>query len=351
VKQVIVPFFISHQGCPHRCIFCDQTIMSGDNGALPSSQEICDTVRRYRASSGLQRVEVAFYGGTFTALPRGEQERLLGAIQPLRAAGEVGGVRISTRPDAIDGESARFLKSMGVTLVEIGAQSFDDEVLRRSGRGYDHCSIEASCRILGAHGLPFGIQLMPGLPGDTPECSHRSFAQAVALRPDCIRLYPTLVIAGTELAELYHQGRYLPMSLPDAVSVCKPMLLGALQAGITVLRMGIQPTVDLVPGASIVAGPFHPAFRQLVESEICLDLLVMLTGNGFPRKEITVTCSPQLVSSIVGQHRRSIGRLQQEYGIHRVNVKESAEFGRYDIQVDGCGNSRRGNILKDLTYA
>lgn len=351
MKRVIVPFFISHQGCPHRCLFCDQKTLNGSSGRLPMPSEIVDTVRRYRHSSHLSQVSVAFYGGTFTSLPQETQRVLLAAVQPLIESGEVGGIRISTRPDAVDDGTAGFLASRGVTLVELGAQSFDDLVLDRTERGYGQRDIVGAVDVLRRHGLKVGIQLMPGLPGDTPERSLGSFESALALRPDCLRLYPTVVLKGTRLAELYYAGAYRPLSLDEAVSRCKEMLHRALQTGVPVIRMGIHPGNDLQEGAAIVAGPYHPAFRHLVESELCFDLICRVVGEPSPHDRMVVTCSPRLVSAVIGQRRANIVRLERRYGVRVAEVRQAQELEQYDIRIETPGQDRRGNVLKDLCYA
>ena len=240
MKALIVPFFISHQGCPHKCVFCNQEIISGCEGYLPSSQELLDKIAAYRASGKQESMEVAFYGGTFTSLPRPIQEGLLLPLQPLIAGGQISSIRVSTRPDAVDPGITEFLLRMRVGTVELGVQSMDDEVLTIAGRGHSAAHTTDASRILREAGLTVGMQLMPGLPGDTPEKALASLDRVLALGPAFLRIYPTLVIAGTKLASLYRSGGYVPMPLAEAIRLCKIMLHRALAVGVKVTRIGLQ---------------------------------------------------------------------------------------------------------------
>jgi len=273
MKAPIVPFFISHRGCPHRCVFCDQEKISGADGAIASADQILDTIHEYRRTSGCPAVEVAFFGGSFTSLPHVTQESLLLPLQPLIASGEVSAVRLSTRPDSLDADRVMFLRRMGVQTVEVGIQSMDDGVLATAGRGHDAAAVERAFACLRDQGMSIGAQLMPGLPGDTAEKTLDSLTRVLELGPAFIRIYPALVIAGTGLAQLFAQGTYQPLSLGAAVSLCKVMLHRSLLRGTPVIRIGLQPTADLQRPGTILAGPWHPAFRQLVEAELFYDLV------------------------------------------------------------------------------
>lgn len=347
---VIVPFFISHQGCPHQCVFCNQVKISGAGERLPSETEILARIAAYRDSAGTGPVEVAFYGGTFTNLPVEDQERLLRPLQPLSASGEVVSIRVSTRPDSVDSGIAQFLAGMGVRTVELGAQSMDDEVLALAGRGHTAADTAEACRELRLNGLAVGMQLMPGLPGETTDKALASLEQALALRPDFIRIYPALVIAGTGLEKLYRSGDYAPLSLEDAVALCREMLHRALKAGIRVTRIGLQTTAELERCGTVLAGPYHPAFRQLVEADLCYDLLSRLIRGSRDVSPVTVYCAPSRISDITGQKRGNIHRLAREQGVKVEAVRGDATLSPMEIVIDSGQGTRRGNILKDLEY-
>jgi histone acetyltransferase (RNA polymerase elongator complex component) len=350
MSPAIVPFFISHQGCPHRCVFCDQVKISGGWGMLPSAAGMLARINAFRATARSEGVEVAFYGGSFTTLPREEQESLLLPLQPLLASGEVISVRLSTRPDGVDSGCAEFLAGMGVGTVELGVQSLDDEVLRMAGRGHRAACTAQACSALRSAGMAVGMQLMPGLPGDTTEKALASLAGVLALRPDFLRIYPTLVIAGTRLANLYQSGAYAPLSLAGAVCLCKVMLHRALAENVKVVRIGLQPTAELERGGAILAGPWHPAFRQLVEADLCYDLLVKLTRGLGSTSPLTVFCAASRVSDVTGQRRENIRRLAREQGVTISSVRGDPALSSLEIVVESAGGTRRGEIVGDLEY-
>jgi histone acetyltransferase (RNA polymerase elongator complex component) len=346
---VIVPFFISHKGCPHRCVFCDQKRITGSAGEIPSEADILDTIAEGRKSAGSVPVEVAFYGGTFTGLPRDVQERLLRPLQPLIRSGGVVSVRVSTRPDAIDPEATDFLSGMGVGTVELGVQSMDDEVLSLAGRGHTAADTVSACRTLKEAGMKVGIQLMPGLPGDDTDRALASMDRVVGLFPDFIRIYPALVIAGTRLAELYQCGEYLPLDLEGALLVCKVMLHRAIASGVRVIRIGLQATAELDSGA-VLAGPYHPAFRQLVEADLFYDLIAKLAGGGGIVSPLAVFCSPSRVSDVIGQRRGNLRRLERERGVRVEEVRGDPAFSTTELAVASGKTVKRGDILRDLEY-
>lgn len=344
MRPVVVPFFISHLGCPNRCVFCDQEKIAGARGVLPGAGEMLEKIARYRASSPGRELEAAFYGGTFTALPREDQEQLLAALQPLLASGELSSLRLSTRPDAVDPETARFLKTMGVATVELGVQSMNDEVLRLSGRGHSARDAELAVRVLQGADLEVGVQLMPGLPGDSEECSLDSLQRVLSLEPSFLRIYPTLVIAGTELSALYRSGSYLPQSLDQAVSLCKRMLLAARRAGVPVIRLGLQPTAELEAPGVLLAGPYHPAFGQLVESELCYDLMCALAAGIPEGSRVSFLAPTGRTSDLVGQGRRNLARLSERFGVSAIKVREDPALGRSEIALEWSGGTRSGSL-------
>ncbi|AJE03688.1 elongator complex protein 3 [Geobacter pickeringii] len=345
MKPLIVPFFISHQGCPHRCVFCDQRTISGRGGEFPADEELRAAVAAAAVSRGGRPVEVAFYGGTFTSIPRTEQQRLLGVLQPLLAAQVIASVRISTRPDAVDGESARFLRDHGVTTVELGVQSMDDRVLAASGRGHNAADTERAFSVLREEGIAVGAQLMPGLPGDTAESSLASLRRVLSLGPSCLRIYPTVVVEGTELAELWRCGRYTPLERDAAVSLCARMLRLATEAGVPVIRIGLQPTEELEAPGTILAGPWHSAFRQLVEGELWCELLLRLTDGIPPGSGVRLICAPTRVSDVVGQRRRNLERLATERGVRVVRVDTVPAFPPFDLEISHSGGTVTGSLF------
>jgi histone acetyltransferase (RNA polymerase elongator complex component) len=351
MKPLIVPFFISHRGCPHQCVFCNQTKIAGSGGAFPAAGELLDRIAAYRASGSRKSVEVAFYGGTFTSLPKPVLEQLLMPLQPLVARGEIDSIRVSTRPDAVDAGIAEFLVRMGIRTVELGVQSMDDDVLVLSGRGHNAAHTAEACRTLQAAGMAVGMQLMPGLPGDTEEKALASLNSCLSLRPDFLRIYPTLVIVGTKLAILYETGQYAPLSLDKAVRLCKIMLHAAFAAEVKVIRIGLQSTGELEAKGTILAGPYHPAFRQLVESALCYDLLCRLICDIPAKEAVTIACAPSRVSDITGQRQSNIKRLLAERGVKVASVIADPNLSYREIVVESGKVIKKGNIVQDLNYS
>lgn len=345
---MIVPFFISHQGCHHCCVFCDQRTISGSRGELPSEEEILATIEEWRASSPKEPVEVAFFGGTFTSLPFEDQERLLLPLQPLLESGVVSSVRVSTRPDAVNEAIIRFLRDRGVTTVELGVQSLDDRVLELSGRGHTAGASRNACCLLADAGMRFGIQLMPGLPGSSREADLASLEEAIASAPSFLRIYPAVVISGTGLERMYLRGEYRPLQLSEAVELCAAMLLKAMRHGVQVIRIGLQATDSISSEGTVVAGPYHPAFRQLVESELCYGILSRLVTGLEKGANVRVRCTPSRVSDVIGQLRANLARIEDATGITIEKVVPDTGLSPEELVVETAAGERRGNLLHNV---
>jgi len=265
MKRYIIPVFIPHHGCPHQCVFCDQRAITG-TVLPPTAREVTDAIRSRLARLTQPRaVEIAFYGGSFTALPAARQHELLAPAARARARGEVAAIRVSTRPDAIDAAAVKRLQDHGVTTVELGVQSLDDNVLAAAGRGHTAADTAAAVATLKAAGFATGFQLMPGLPGEDWPSLIATGRRLLALGPDFIRIYPAVVLAGTPLAAMLAAGAYRPLTLAAAVARAAFLKLAAENRGIAVIRTGLQATAELSGGA-VLAGPYHPAFGLLVEA-------------------------------------------------------------------------------------
>ncbi len=311
---MIIPFFITHAGCPHQCVFCNQKNITGEQTA-PEPSSLPQQIERYLGTLAADgQVHIAFYGGSFTALPPDVQRSYLEEVQPFLASGRVASIRLSTRPDSITPDILAVLKQYGVATIELGVQSMDDVVLTRSGRGHTSADTRKAFNLLRARCFIIGLQLMPGLPGDAPETFQETVSQVIALRPDFVRIYPALVIKDTPLAELYRTGRYAPLSLDDAVQLCHKAVARFEQAGIEVIRIGLQPTEKLERPGTIIAGPWHPAFRQLVESSRFLEKIFSLLASGDQEDTVTLLVNPADLSTVIGQKRRNIREIKDRFG-------------------------------------
>ena len=268
---------------------------------------------------GDRRVEIAFFGGSFTGIPAEEQVELLSSAYAFVKSGQVTGIRLSTRPDYMDETVLERCKSLGVTAIELGAQSMDDAVLRLAGRGHTAECVKQAAEMIRAFGFELGLQMMTGLAGDTAEKARATARALIALRPATVRIYPCLVMEHTRLAEEYRAGRYTPQSLEEAVKLCADLAEMFRSNGITVIRMGLQPSQSLE--TSLLAGPFHPAFGELVESRILYRKIADYIHSKHP-KELIFDVPDTLRSRLVGNKKENIERLKQEFSLP-VTVRRS----------------------------
>lgn len=281
-RPFIIPIFITHRGCPHRCVFCDQKGITGTSdvaAAIDAADVRKEIVARLAPPRRRpdQEVQVAFYGGSFTGLALEEQAALLGAVAPFLEQGLVHGVRISTRPDYIGEETGVFLRRFGVRMVELGVQSLDEKVLQATQRGYTGDHVVRAFTLLKQAGLQTGGQLMIGLPEESVTGLVASAEGLARLAPDTVRLYPTLVLEGSGLAARYRAGIYRPLSLLQAVGRTVRVKRIFDARGIKVIRMGLQACASLEH--ALIAGPYHPAFGELVQArQMFLDLRALLAG-------------------------------------------------------------------------
>jgi histone acetyltransferase (RNA polymerase elongator complex component) len=315
---MIIPIFIMNRGCPHRCLFCNEELTAENRPERLEETGFKETVFAYLRGRGRKTgpVQIAFYGGTFTGMPREEQERLLEFAAFFLREGTVDAIRISTRPDEIDAEGLDLIKDFGVRTVEVGAQSLDDDVLRRSKRGHTAADTLHALSLLKERGFETGIHLMAGLPGDSSERFAGTIDTVIALTPDMVRIHPTIVLRGTPLADAFRRGDYTPLTLSESVSQCKDALKKLTAAGIAVIRMGLQSTRGLEEPGAVVAGPFHPAFRSLVESAIFLEMAAALCEStlslGCARGK-SLTLSPADVSHLNGPQKGNIATLEERF--------------------------------------
>jgi histone acetyltransferase (RNA polymerase elongator complex component) len=345
VKPVIVPFFISHQGCPHTCVFCDQCAISGANGTLPTAAQISAKIELWRSSAGERPLEVAFFGGTFTALSHEIQEELLAPLQSFLDVGTINSVRISTRPDYINAEHVAWLSEKGVRTIELGVQSLDDAVLTASWRGHSAADSLAAISCIKSGAVRVGVQLMPGLPGDTPLSSLASLERVIAAGADFLRIYPTVVLKGTELARLYISGEFVPLSLERGVSLCALLLQCAMRSGIPVIRIGLQADAGL-NAESVLAGCWHPSLGQLVRSRLYADLIDSFIPEA---QRVSVLCHPARLSDVIGMKRINLQRAA-ERGLE-MQVLPDANLNKDELKILNADVSTVYSIIKDIHYS
>ena len=320
-RASVIPVFVPHWGCPHDCVFCNQRRISGQRE--PATAETVQEAMRQAAAlpSGAKR-QLAFYGGSFTAIPVEQQEALLGAAQPWLASGELSSLRLSTRPDAVDMAVLERLRRYGVRTIELGAQSMDDRVLALAGRGHTAADVERAARLVKDEGFELILQMMTGLPGDTEEGALATADRLLALRPDGVRLYPTVIVRDTALCELWKAGRYTEHTVEDAVRVCAKLLPRFEAAGVPVIRLGLNPTEELSGGAA-VGGAYHPALGELVKSRVLRNKAEALLDGIAPDSRVTLGVNPCELSQMIGQHRSNLDWLKARFALAEINVRSS----------------------------
>lgn len=328
-RECVIPVFVPHLGCRHECVFCNQRRISGSEKAATAAT-VKQAIEQSAAlpRSGAKR-QLAFYGGSFTAIEPERQEELLGAAAEAIGKGEIDAIRLSTRPDAIDETVLARLKRFGVEMVELGAQSMDGEVLRLSGRGHTAEDVVRSSEAVKAAGFRLILQMMTGLPGDSAEKDIETAKKLIALRPDGVRIYPTVIVRDTALYDLWRAGEYREHTVEDAVAVCAQLMPLFEEANIPVIRLGLNPTEELSQGAA-VAGAYHPALGELVRSRILLEKARALLAGTEPGSRVTLGVNAAELSQMIGQRRRNVGVLCEELGLRELRV-HSCEAERGEI--------------------
>ncbi|MBE0637840.1 MAG: radical SAM protein [Bacteroidales bacterium] len=331
-RHFTIPVFIPMEACPFRCIYCDQVKISGQQ-KIPSTADVQAIINRHLITIPFENnyIEVGFFGGTFTGLKLVQQEDYLLAVQPYIKAGKIKSIRLSTRPDFIDQPNIDLLKKYNVTTIELGAQSMDDEVLRASGRGHTVTDVSVAAQLIRLNGFRLGLQMMIGLPGDTREKSLFTAKRFIELGAEDVRIYPTLVIKGTHLEKQYKTGKYLPLSLDEAVSVIAEVLLQFERSHVNVIRVGLHPSEGLLRGDSLVDGPFHVSFRELVLSKIWGDLLGNIPAPDLPTS-ITITVSSKELNYAIGF--KAVNRKMLENKFSRVIFRTSEFLIKREFHVD-----------------
>lgn len=327
---LVIPVFIPHRGCPHDCLFCNQEKISGSSAATVRGAAVAETIDRWLGrKKGRSHVQVAFFGGSFSCLPIEEQVTLLSAVEPYIRDQKVDTIRLSTRPDCIDKTICALFKKYQVGVVELGIQSLSDMVLARSNRGHTAEEARAALQLIKDYGIEVGLQLMPGLPGETTASFLKGIDEVILLQPDFVRLYPVLVVKDSGLETLFDGGGYQPLSLGKAVVLTARCYDKLTRAGIQVVRMGLQPSLSLE--SSVIAGPYHPAFGELVRSRLWLKQLRSQLACLKPQQKVQIHVCHRDVSAVMGLKKQNIKRLE-----------ELGFSGRFTIFPDK--NMARGSI-------
>jgi histone acetyltransferase (RNA polymerase elongator complex component) len=322
-KPFIIPVFLPHHGCLHQCIFCDQTAITGNARNAIDVKQIRLNISEFLGYRSIRHhpVQIAFFGGNFLGLKLEQIKSLLDLAAEFVRAGKVDGIRFSTRPDTIDEQRLNLIASSPVSTIEIGAQSMDDRILAASNRGHTAMDTQTAAALLKARNYEFGLQIMVGLPGDDETKALATGRKIVDLSPDFVRIYPTLVLAGSPLARAYQKGNYSPWSLERTVAVVKDLFLLFKKNRIRVIRMGLQPSQELEKESTLLAGPYHPAFGHLVHEQIFLDMaLTALESEKGPHKSVVIKVHPKSISKARGLNNKNVVVLKKIFQIESIDI-------------------------------
>ncbi|MDX5712110.1 radical SAM protein, partial [Clostridioides difficile] len=335
MKKRIIPIFVPHKGCPHDCIFCNQKKITGVSTDVTSEdarniiEECLETIDKDAD------VEIAFFGGSFTAIDIDIQKSLLSVAKEYVEKGLVKDIRMSTRPDCIDEDILSMLKEYKTSIIELGVQSLDEKVLLDSIRGHQSKIVYKSSKMIKNSGIKLGLQMMIGLPADTEEKCIFTAKKFVELKPDCVRVYPTLVVKDTGLEKLMEQNKYNPFTLEESVNIVKKVLVLFYVNNINVIRVGLQATDDIQIGKAVLAGPYHPAFRELVEADMIKDYLEFVILQNKNIKQMLVKSNKKNISKIIGNKKTNVKYMEEKFGVLLKTQESDLDINQLEIVLDG----------------
>ena len=339
-KEYIIPIFVPHLGCKKCCTFCNQRTISGEKKQV-TAEDVTKTIEYYLGNFKDQNkyVEVAFFGGSFTAIERKKQEELLTAVQPYIKSKKVDSIRLSTRPDAIDKTILKMLKKYNVKTIELGVQSTNNYILARCKRGHSFEDVVKASKLIRLYGFNLGHQIMVGLPDSSEKDDIQSAKDSIKLKPKMVRIYPVLVIKGTELEEEYTKGDFVPLTVSQAVERSKEIVKLFNKKHIKIIRVGLQNTdtiTDISKGESeVIAGPYHPAFGQLVEDSVWYDKIAeKIKDINAKVIKVEIEANPKNINNIIGHKKENIKKLKDTYAvITTVKSNEKLKPGKFKVNV------------------
>lgn len=339
-KEYIIPIFVPHLGCPNNCIFCNQKKISGQT-KMVTAKDVKDTIEYYLSNfkDDNKYVEVAFFGGSFTAIDKGTQEELLQAVQEYIVSKKVNSIRISTRPDCIDKDILKMLKRYHVKTIELGVQSMNNYILEQCKRGHTAEDVKRASKLIKWHGFILGHQMMIGLPESTKQDEVNTAKELIKLKPKIVRIYPVLVIKDTELARQYEEGQYIPLTVNQAVERCKEIVEMFNKNKITVIRIGLQNTEEIKEpsesGSEVVSGPYHPAFRQLVEASMWYDSIVnKIKKINTKVIEVKIIANSENINNIIGHKKENMLKLKEVYDVDVViEANNQIKPGKFELEI------------------
>jgi histone acetyltransferase (RNA polymerase elongator complex component) len=333
-QKYIIPLFVPDEGCPFRCIYCNQKEITGKDN-LSTGEEIKRYIDEHLSffRDKDRKVMLCFYGGSFTGIGENKQTLYLETVHGYIKNGQITEIGLSTRPDYIDDEKIKTLQRYNVTTIEIGAQSMSDEILGNSCRGHDSDSVVNAVRTIHRHGLRCGIQLLPGLPGETDQTIAQTTERVIDLMPEFTRIYPLLVLKNTKLADMYLRGEYEPLTLEKAVGYSVYMLRRFAANGIDVVRIGLHSGTGIEK--ALVAGPYHNAFGELVLSRYILENVIAETVKYDKIYNIEIFVGKGMMSAAKGHKKENVRAIEIFTGTKDIAFTETGN-GRFftDVKVN-----------------
>lgn len=366
MAKKIIPIFVPHEGCPHDCIFCNQTKITGVSTTMTGEvarkiiEEALETI-----PSGTD-IEIAFFGGSFTAIEKEKQVELLSVANEYKEKNIVQDIRMSTRPDCIDEEELALVKKYGATIIELGVQSMDDDVLVESLRGHSREIVVKSAKMIKDFGITLGLQMMIGLPTDSEEKCIRTAKEFIKIKPSFVRIYPTLVIKETGLETAFEEGLYRPFEVEESVEIVKKLMVMYSLNDIGVIRVGLQATDDIQEGIDVVAGPYHPAFRELVTSRMVRDYMeAVLDKNSelfianedkyarYGKNDVVVYTANKNMSTVVGNKKCNRKFINEKYKARfktkaDEDMKDSIRVELNNQNIAEIEFSKMNHVLKEI---
>ena len=340
MKHYVIPIFVPHLGCPNDCVFCNQKSISGQQKMI-TKEDIRNTIDFYleNIKDKEAKKEVAFFGGSFTGIDVEKQEEFLQTAYGYIKKGKIDSIRISTRPDYIDKTILKRLKKYKVKTIELGVQTANDYILKQCKRNHTFEDVKKASKLIRWYGFNLGHQMMVGLPDSTKIDEINTARELIKLKPKMVRIYPVLVIKNTRLEKDYLDGKYKPLTVIQAVETCKEIVPMFMKKGIEVIRIGLQNTDEItdpsIKGSEVVAGPYHPAFRQLVESSLWYDNIIeKMKELNVKVKKVKITVNPKDVNNVIGHKRENIDKLKDMYELDLiVKQDEKIKKGKFNLEV------------------
>lgn len=344
-RPFIIPIFLPHMGCPHQCAFCNQTAITRERRRVLSPEQLRARIDAFLGFRGKPRhnTQIAFFGGNFLGLKEADIRSLLDEASKFVSAEKADSIRISTRPDTIQKDRLDILSGYPVSTVELGVQSMDDGVLTRAKRGHTAGHTERAVGLLKEHPYEIGLQMMVGLPGDDERKSMNTARRIADLKPDFVRIYPTVVLRDSLLAQWYEAGKYTPLTLDACVTLVKKLYLLFRDKKIPVIRMGLQASEGLENDGAILAGPYHPSFGHMVHSEIFLDAATAaLEAEKVRKGRVCIHVHPRSISKMKGHKNRNVHFLKERFKIESIEIVPDVSMPEDTLSISSVDKTLLG---------